>query len=75
MKAKLRKERERLSRSDRQQARLVFVRPVELSVVALFAGMWIGQYLRRRLSEDKFRRWVFAFLVIVGANLIRKGFF
>ena len=45
------------------------------AVVPAFAGMWIGQSLRRRLSEDKFRRWVFAFLVIVGANLIRKGMF
>ncbi len=45
------------------------------AVIPAFAGMWIGQYLRRRLSEDKFRRWVFAFLVIVGANLIRKGVF
>ncbi len=49
------------------------------TVVALFAvlpafvGMWTGQVLRERLSEAKFRHWVFVFLVIVGANLILKG--
>ena len=43
------------------------------AVIPAFAGMWIGRVLRRRLSEDKFRRWVFVFLAIAGANLIRKG--
>lgn len=40
-----------------------------------FAGMWVGQRLRGRLSQERFRKWVFAFLLIVGANLIRKGLF
>ncbi len=44
------------------------------AVIPAFAGMWIGRVLRRRLSEDRFRRWVFVFLAIAGANLIRKGF-
>ena len=44
------------------------------ALIPAFIGMWGGQVLRRRLPEDKFRRWVFLFLVIAGANLIRKGF-
>jgi len=40
-----------------------------------FAGMWIGQRIRSRLSEEHFRRGVFVFLLIVGANLIRKAVF
>ncbi len=43
------------------------------AVIPAFVGMWTGQVLRQRLSEDKFRHWIFVFLVIVGANLIRKG--
>ena len=43
------------------------------AVVPAFVGMWMGQLLRQRLSEDKFRLWIFIFLLIVGANLIRKG--
>ena len=43
------------------------------AVIPAFVGMWTGQVLRQRLSEDKFGHWVFVFLVIVGANLIRKG--
>lgn len=43
------------------------------AVIPAFLGLWAGQLLRRRLAEDKFRRWVFGFLVIVGANLIRKA--
>jgi hypothetical protein len=45
------------------------------AVIPAFVGMWIGQVLRNRLSEEKFRHWVFIFLVVVGANLIRKGIF
>ena len=45
------------------------------AVIPAFVGMWTGQVLRSRLSEDKFRHWVFFFLVIVGANLVRKGIF
>ena len=43
------------------------------AVIPAFVGMWMGQVLRQQLSEDKFRHWIFVFLVIVGANLIRKG--
>lgn len=40
-----------------------------------FAGMWIGGRIRGRLSEDRFRIGVMIFLLIVGANLIRKAVF
>ena len=43
------------------------------AVIPAFVGMWTGQVLRDRLSEDKFRHWVFVFLLIVGVNLVRKG--
>jgi uncharacterized membrane protein YfcA len=52
------------------------LRTAALSSAALlpaFAGMWIGQRIRNRLSEERFRLWVFVFLLILAANLIRKG--
>lgn len=45
------------------------------SLVPAFAGMMIGQRLRVYLSEDRFRIFVFVFLVIAAVNLIRKGVF
>ena len=38
-----------------------------------FAGMWFGQKIRMNLSQAVFSKGVFVFLIIVGANLIRKG--
>ena len=46
-----------------------------ISLVPAFAGMMIGQRLRGRLSEDRFRMFVYLFLLIAAANLIRKGIF
>ena len=37
------------------------------------AGMWLGQQIRRHLSQEIFSKGVFVFLIVVGANLIRKG--
>lgn len=45
------------------------------SLVPAFAGMMIGQRLRGYLSEDRFRQFVYVFLVIAAVNLIRKGMF
>tara|TARA_R110000868_G_scaffold4155_58_gene25786 strand:- start:32587 stop:33300 length:714 start_codon:yes stop_codon:yes gene_type:complete len=45
------------------------------SLVPAFAGMAIGQRLRRYLSEDRFRLFVYVFLLIAAVNLIRKGVF
>lgn len=45
------------------------------SLLPAFLGMAIGQRLRGRLSEERFRWCVFGFLLIAAANLIRKGIF
>lgn len=44
-----------------------------VSLVPAFAGMMIGQHLRRYLSEDRFRLFVYVFLILAAANLIRRG--
>lgn len=46
-----------------------------ISLIPAFAGMTIGQRLRAYLSEDRFRLFVYVFLLIAAANLIRKGLF
>ena len=38
-----------------------------------FAGMWIGQRIGARLSPEVFSKGVFGFLILVGANLIRRA--
>jgi len=44
-----------------------------ISLIPAFAGMAIGQKLRGWLSEDRFRQFVYLFLLIAAANLLRKG--
>ena len=44
-----------------------------VSLVPAFAGMMIGQNLREYLSEDRFRLFVYVFLMLAAANLIRLG--
>ena len=44
-----------------------------ISLVPAFAGMFIGQRLRGCLSEDRFRLFVYVFLLLAAANLTRKG--
>lgn len=46
-----------------------------LAVAPAVAGMVAGQWLRNRLSQERFSTWVYVFLFIVGLNLIRKGMF
>jgi uncharacterized membrane protein YfcA len=46
-----------------------------LALVPAFAGMWAGQMVRDRVSEDRFRTWLFVLLLVIGLNLIRKGVF
>ncbi len=43
------------------------------ALIPSLAGMWFGQAIRCRLSPEVFSKGVFVFLMIVGANLIRKG--
>jgi hypothetical protein len=44
--------------------------PTAVTVVFSVAGMWIGQILRLRLSPERFRRWFFAGLLILGIYLV-----
>ena len=46
-----------------------------LAVAPAALGMVAGQWLRNRLTQERFNIWVYAFLFIVGLNLIRKGMF
>jgi uncharacterized membrane protein YfcA len=38
------------------------------------AGMWAGQHLRARLSPEKFRRWFFVGLLLLGLYLLAESF-
>lgn len=44
-----------------------------LMVVPALAGMVIGQRLRQRIAPARFRRWLFFSLLLLGANLVRRG--
>lgn len=46
-----------------------------LALIPSFAGMYAGQRARGRMSERAFRAVFYVGLVILGANLVRKGFF
>lgn len=52
---------------------------VELAVISAAGvipatlGMAAGQFLRDKVSEDKFRIYLFVFMILVGLNMIRKG--
>jgi hypothetical protein len=46
-----------------------------LAIVPAFIGMYTGQLARNRVSEDRFRTCLWIFLLLIGANLIRKGVF
>jgi uncharacterized membrane protein YfcA len=43
------------------------------AMVPALIGMYLGERLRNRFSEDRFRNGVFVFLFLVGLNLVRKG--
>lgn len=45
------------------------------ALVPSFAGLWVGQRLRRRLPQALFRRLVLVALLAIGVKLIDKGFF
>jgi hypothetical protein len=44
-----------------------------LALLPTLLGMALGRWLGRRISEDKFRTGVYILLLILAANLIRKG--
>jgi hypothetical protein len=39
------------------------------------AGTWVGQRLRARVDEVRFRKALFVLLIVVGANLVRRAVF
>jgi uncharacterized membrane protein YfcA len=46
-----------------------------LAMVPAFVGMAAGQWVRNKVSEDRFRTWLWVFMIVIGLNLIRKGLF
>jgi uncharacterized membrane protein YfcA len=43
--------------------------PGAIAMVAAFAGMYIGQVLRSRMSPDTFRRWFLISMMMLGIYL------
>ncbi|MFO0995407.1 MAG: sulfite exporter TauE/SafE family protein [Alphaproteobacteria bacterium] len=43
-------------------------------LVPAFTGLWFGQRVRARLSDDRFRTLVLLSLLVLGAKLVDKGF-
>lgn len=43
--------------------------------VPAFLGLWLGQWLRRVIDEELFRKVILSFLILVGLNLIRRALF
>ena len=46
-----------------------------LAVFPSLLGMFAGKLVRDKVSEDRFRTWLYFVLLFVGLNLIRKGLF
>lgn len=46
-----------------------------LAMLPAMAGMYIGEKIRRFISEERFRIGVFLFLALAGLNLVRKALF
>ena len=46
-----------------------------LALIPSVLGMYAGKTLRDKVSEDRFRTWLYVLLLLIGLNLIRKGIF
>lgn len=44
-----------------------------LALIPSFAGLAVGQWLRGRIDEDRFRKFLAVVLFLIGLNLIRKA--
>lgn len=44
-----------------------------LALIPSFAGLGVGQWLRGRIDEDRFRKFLAVVLFVIGLNLIRKA--
>lgn len=45
------------------------------SLVPVFAGLALGQWLRGKIDQDLFRKVLLSSMIIIGLNLIRRGLF
>jgi hypothetical protein len=45
------------------------------ATVPVAVGGWVGQRLRARVDEERFRKALFVLLILIGANLIRRAVF
>jgi uncharacterized protein len=43
-------------------------------VVPAGLGLWLGYQIQDRLDAARFRRWTLIFLILTGANLLRRAF-
>jgi uncharacterized membrane protein YfcA len=55
------------------EMRLALAAPSGLALAAALAGMWTGQQVRGRVSEEKFRLWFFLGLLLLGLHLAARG--
>lgn len=46
-----------------------------LAMIPAFLGMAAGQWVRGKVSEDRFRTGLWVFMLVIGLNLVRKGLF
>ena len=53
---------------------MVLLVPMVVALAASLIGMWIGQKVRSRFSEETFRRWFFIGLLLLGAHLALHRF-
>ena len=51
------------------------IAPGFATFVPVFAGLAVGQWLRGRIDQDRFRRILLGAMVVIGLNLVRKGLF
>jgi len=46
-----------------------------LALIPTAIGMFAGKTLRDKVSEERFKTWLYVLLLLIGLNLIRKGLF
>jgi uncharacterized membrane protein YfcA len=49
--------------------------PSLVALVAALIGMWLGQMVRGKVTEETFRLWFFLGLLLLGGHLALRGFF
>jgi uncharacterized membrane protein YfcA len=46
-----------------------------VALIPVFLGLWAGQAIRRHINKELFRKVLLLALIVLGANLIRRGLF